>query len=78
MRQTLSSRSKIRTERALAVKSRSSERKMSTRQRMNRLENVFHQAMVVMDTETGKPLNYKQLIAERSKIQEELGYFFRK
>ena len=35
---------------------------MTTRQRMDRLENEVHEAMAVMDAETGKLLNYKQLI----------------
>jgi hypothetical protein len=62
MRPTVSSRSKTRTSRALAVESRASKRKMTTNQRMNRLENEVHEAMAVMDAETGKLLNYKQLM----------------
>ena len=31
---------------------------------MNKLENEVHQAMAVMDAETGKLLNYKQLMRD--------------
>jgi hypothetical protein len=31
-------------------------------QRITRLENEVHQAMAVMDADTGKLLNYRQLI----------------
>lgn len=59
MRPTVSSRSKGK---ALAVESKSARKKMTTRQRMDRLENEVHEAMAVMDAETGKLLNYKQLM----------------
>ena len=35
---------------------------MSARKRMRRLENEVQQAMVVMDADTGKLINYKQLM----------------
>ena len=59
MRQTVSSRRKGK---ALAVGSVKTKKKMTTRQRMDRLENEVHEAMAVMDAETGKLLNYKQLM----------------
>ena len=58
MRPTVSSRSKGK---ALAVRS-ITKKKMTARQRMDRLENEVHEAMAVMDAETGKLLNYKQLM----------------
>ena len=35
---------------------------MSARKMLRRLENKVHQAMVVMNTDTGKLLNYKHLM----------------
>ena len=59
MRPTVSSRSNMRTGRALSVESRSARRKITTRQHMDRLENEVYEAMAVMDAETDKLLNYK-------------------
>ena len=77
MRPTVSSRRKARTERALAVKSRSVKKKMTARKRMNKLEIEVHQAMTVTDAETGKLLNYKQL-TNNPKYKKKIGYFFSK
>ena len=63
MRPTVSSQNKIRTGRALEVESISAKRKTTACQRMNRLENEVYKAMAVMDAETGKLLNYKQLMS---------------
>ena len=62
MQLTASFRRKAQKGAALAVEPRPREKKMSERKRMRRLENKVHQAMAVMDADTGKLLNYKQLL----------------
>jgi hypothetical protein len=62
MRQTVSSRRKTRTGRALGGESGSVKRRMTTRQRLGQLENEVHQTMALLNTETGKPLNYNQFM----------------
>ena len=65
MRSTVSSRSKTRTEGAMLVKTRSVKRHngMLTK-RMEHLKKEVNQATAVMDAETGKILNYKQLMRD--------------
>ena len=47
------------------VESRTSKRYMQrVARRMNRLEKEVHQALAVMDADTGKLLNYKQLMRD--------------
>ena len=62
---TVSTRNKKRREQALtAMKIKSSRRRYARRltKKMDRLENEVQQALAVMDAESGKLLNYKQLI----------------
>ena len=62
---TISTRNKKRQEKALtALKLKSSGRHYTRRltKQIERLESEVHQAMAVMDAETGQLLNYKQLI----------------
>ena len=47
---------------AFAVKQNQGGKKLSVRKRMQRLENKVQQAMSVMDVDTGKLINYKQLM----------------
>ena len=59
---TVSTRSKTRTGHATAIESRQSKKQMwGWTQKITRFENEVHQALAVMDEETGKLLNYKQL-----------------
>ena len=58
MRPTVSPRRKGKALTVGSVKTK----KMTTHQRMDRLENEVHKAMAVMDAETGKLVNYKQLM----------------
>ena len=62
---TASTRSKTRTEGAAAVEARQN-RKLLRRMahQVSKLENEVHQAMAVMDAETGKLLNYRQLMRD--------------
>ena len=62
MQPTASSRKKTRKGAALNTERIPGKKKMSARSRMRRLENEVQQAMTVMDAETGKLLNYKQLM----------------
>ena len=52
-----------RPENAAAVEQRRNSRQLKhTTQKINDLEIELHQAMVVMDEQTGRLLNYKQLM----------------
>ena len=62
MQPTASSRKKTRKGAALTAEQNPRKKKMSARSRMRRLENEVQQAMAVMDADTGKLLNYKQLM----------------
>ena len=65
MQPTVSSRSKTRTKGEMSVESRSVKRHNSRlMRRIERLKNKVHQAMAVMGAETGKRLNYKQLLKD--------------
>lgn len=64
MRSTASSRGKTRKESGLAVESKPRKKNTSARKPMLRQENEVHQAMAVMDADTGKLLNYKQLMRD--------------
>ena len=65
MRPTVSPRSKMRTENAMHVELRASKRQMQLVARcMSRLVDEVHQAMAFMDADTGKLLNYKQLMKD--------------
>jgi hypothetical protein len=61
----VSSRSKTGSEGAMTVESIATKQNHSKLiKRMDRPENKVHQAMVAMDTTTGKLLNYKQLMKD--------------
>ena len=65
MQPTVSKRSKTRTGHAAAVEAKRSRRKMKgLTNHIQRLENEVHQSMAVMDADTSKLLNYRQLMRD--------------